>query len=176
MSSLWENESQPGSGVKASQLSAMLRISRIITLALIQGVVIFAVLVLFINQMQLNGAAGRMTWLSVGFAGLMIVNMMIIPGLVTTAQLQRFSAADLRDRSEQEQCELVYPAFQTQLLVACALAEGAAMFCVVSYLIERNWMSLAAAGVMVMLMAMRFPTRAGVEFWLENRLGEIRRQ
>ncbi len=152
---------------------AFVRSIQIITLALLQGVVIFGIIVLFINKAVVDGKPGILTWIAVGFSCLMIMNHIMIPQLISKAMLDRISTADLRGQSDLEGFERVFGIFRAQHIVACALLEGAAFFCFVTYMVEKNWMPLGAAVVLMIMIAIRFPTAAKVQFWVEDRIREI---
>ena len=168
----FENEF-PGSQSEEELLKPVVRHAQIITFALIQGVMLVAVIGLFLNQAQLNGKPEILTWIAVGFAVLALLSHLVVPTRVIRAKLSVLSNQDLKNRSEQENVSLVAGFFQTLHIIACAILEGAAMFCAIAYLVEQSWYSIAAAAVMLLLIAARFPSTSGIRYWVENRIREI---
>jgi hypothetical protein len=149
------------------------RVLQIITFALAQGVVVFGVVVLFLNGAAVNGQPEILTWTALGMAGLMIVMHFVIPPVFSRAALSGLKAADLKDKSEDGIFELIGPAFQTQHIVACALLEAAAFFNLIAYMIEKSLYPLVAAGVLIALILIRMPTTTRIEFWVSDRAREI---
>jgi hypothetical protein len=166
-----------------TRLSAHLRIMRIIVIALAMGVVIFLVVAVVLRQQNPNQPDPDppiMSLTALGFAGLQLILQAVIPGLVTT-WLRRQLAAGTWPRPG----ILPVPAddvgklcllYQTRLLVGAALAEGAAFFLLIAYLLEGQIISLAAAGVMLALVLARFPTRSGLEGWLSDQQEQLRQE
>lgn len=172
------NESEMGQNRDQSEsiselLKPRVRQAQIITFALIQGVLLFGVIALFLNQAQLNGQPDILTWIAVGFAAIALMNHLLIPSLIVRAQLSALSAQDVKNGIDQNNLNTLSGIFLSQHIVACAIPEGAAMFGIVAYLVEHNWYSLAAAGVMLLLIAARFPTETSIRYWIENRIREI---
>lgn len=58
--------------------------------------------------------------------------------------------------------------YQTRLIVRMALLEGAAFFALIAYLLEGQPLSLGLAGGLLFAMLGLFPTRAGIEAWVET--------
>jgi hypothetical protein len=56
--------------------------------------------------------------------------------------------------------------YQSRLIVACAPLEGGAFFNLIAYMMEGQTFSLMVAGVLVLLMAMWFPTMGRAEDWI----------
>jgi hypothetical protein len=54
------------------------------------------------------------------------------------------------------------------MIAGAALFEGAAFFLLVAYLVERSPWSLAAAIVMIIGVALHFPTQQRVADWIER--------
>jgi hypothetical protein len=65
--------------------------------------------------------------------------------------------------------------YQTRLILVAALLEGAGFMQAIFYLMEGQTFSLAVALVLLAWLALLFPTRAGVEEWVE-RQQELARQ
>jgi hypothetical protein len=59
------------------------------------------------------------------------------------------------------------------LIVTLALLEGAAFFNLISVMIEHHVISLIAAIALLGLMAVRFPSRTKVSWWVQDRLRDL---
>jgi hypothetical protein len=155
-------------------LDQRIRTMRIIIFALVNGVVIFMIIAIL---QRASGHFGepRDTVLisSIALAvgvGLFVANL-VVPNLV---------AAGARRQIARGQSPLVTPSpipgdvgalvavFQTRLILAAALLEGGSFFLLIAYLIEGQIYTLLGAIVLVVFLALRFPTRTGVERWLEE--------
>jgi hypothetical protein len=64
-------------------------------------------------------------------------------------------------------------AYQTRLIIGAALLEGAAFFNLVAYLLERQSLSLIAAGVLLLVILSQIPTVSRLEEWTERELATI---
>lgn len=141
---------------------SMIRTSQIITVALIAGVVIFA---LAAQLLLPDGPAPQpfIAWIALAFAVPLIALRYVIPGMLVKASLK-----DARQNIGHFTPNQLRPVFQTRLILGLAMLEGAAFFNLVAYLLERQWFSMAAAGVLVLLMVMMFPTLNQYENWVHE--------
>lgn len=143
------------------------RMSQIIVGALMMGVVMFGVVVLVVVN---PGAAGGakppqqpiLTWMAAGMAAVMLGTRAVVPGVIASVATKQAlaSGGDLR--------ESLAPVYQTKTIIGNAMLEGAAFFGLVSYLIEHNWISLCAAGAMLVVMAATFPSQGQFEQWVDQ--------
>jgi hypothetical protein len=152
--------------------TANVRTMQIIAFALMMGVVVFGVIVMFQTGGQLNGKPGLLTWIAAGFAGLMIVNHLAIPLIIAGATWKKLAADGIRQKSEQEQAQAAMGVYQAQMIVALALLEGAAFFNLVVVMQERTMISLGIVIALLVLMLIKFPTTTKVTWWIEDRLRE----
>ena len=137
---------------------------QIIVAALLMGVLSFAAVAFFLGSKREADVARTpmLTYMSMAFAGVALILYFVVPGLIAA----RSSRALGRDAS----AAAYAPVFQTKTIVACALAEGAAFFALVAYIIEGNLLSYAVVGVMVVAMLFQVPTRSGIRDWCEGQL------
>lgn len=145
---------------------------QIIAFALMMGVVVFGVIVMFQTGGQLNGKPGLLTWIAAGFAGLMIVNHLAIPSIIAGATWKKFVADGIKQKSEKEQAQAAMGVYQAQMIVALALLEGAAFFNLVVVMQERTMISLGIVIALLVLMLIKFPTTTKVTWWIQDRLRE----
>lgn len=104
-----------------------------------------------------------LTWVGVGFAALMIVPAMIVPRVITNAGLAKLESYEGED-AERALAGL----YQTRVIVAQAMPEGAAFFNLVAYQIEGNWVSLGVTAAMLLMMLAQFPTQGRFENWVRR--------
>jgi hypothetical protein len=64
-------------------------------------------------------------------------------------------------------------AFQTRLIVANALLEGAAFFCLIAYMVEVQPLCLGTPIVLVLVMVSQIPTQNRLETWVSQELETI---
>jgi hypothetical protein len=148
------NESQP------TDITAPLRAMQIVAGALMAGVVFFGVIVIVNGSLNQPPKAGILSFIGVGFAALMFVLHLIVPGIMAkNVKLESTGTSEV-----ERWCGM----YQTKMIIAFALLEGAAFLNLVACMSEHNWWSLAVAGGLVLIMAVQFPTRTRVEQWIET--------
>jgi len=133
------------------------RAAQIITIALVMGVVTFAVIaVLFVGALQPPPDGRLISGLGAGFAVIAFVMHLVVPAMIARPQAQFTDEKQL------------YGAYLGKTIIGPALLEGAAFFNIVALIIEHNWWSLAIAGGLVFWMLAMFPTRTRVDHWVET--------
>jgi len=189
----------PQSEADAS-LVAQVRVMQIIVGALVMGVVMFAGIASFISfnndkqQVELrnnplkkglsdpdagavNPAAEAapdspnqfpvFAYLGAGLAGLMIVLRLIVPRILVQIGVRDAFREQLIENVSKEQ---FVPIYQTSLIIASALLEGAALFNCIALIVQGQIWSLGIVGGLVLLMAAGFPTVDRVDAWTEEQL------
>ncbi len=63
--------------------------------------------------------------------------------------------------------------YNTKTIVALALVEGATFFDVIAFMLEGKAIVLAAVVLLVAVQATRFPTRTGLESWLDDQHAQL---
>jgi hypothetical protein len=111
--------------------------------------------------------------LASGFALVMFVNHLVIPGVVSNQQLKSAAEKGLAEDNEESRKLKVVGIYQTRLIVGLAMLEGAAFFNLVALLIEKNGLNLIFVIVALTLMLMKFPTRTKVSWWVQDKLREV---
>lgn len=137
-----------------------LRLMQIIAGALIMGVVMFA-LITTLALGALNEAPTNtiIAYIGAVFAAVSVAVHLFVPEAMAAAALKASSNRDV---------ETLCGIYQTRMIVALAMLEGAAFFNVVALIIAHTWWSLVIAGALLLLMLARIPTRTGVEHWIET--------
>jgi hypothetical protein len=138
-----------------------IRVMQIIAIALVMGVVLFALIAVFMLGALDEPADGFIVSLiGAAFASGAFVMHLIVPSLMTGSAAGDGAASDELSH---------YQRYQAKLIVGLALLEGAAFFNIIATIIEHNWWSLAIAGCLVFWMLAMFPTRTRVKHWIESR-------
>lgn len=161
----------PGDDLIISRLANTLKVSQIISAALVMGVLVFLAIVLVIIRGDVQGLpkAGLLTIIATGFGTLMIVNHMILPAIVVRPMIgkamQEASTSDTR-------IDRLGDVFRTQLIITIALLEGAAMFSLVTLIVEKNVAAIGTAIMLILLMIARFPTQTKLLWWVQDKLSQ----
>jgi len=172
-------------------LQAVTRTSQIIVGALIQGVVLFLAIVLFIseppkaqNGQETIAGLPLLTLAATVFGAMALAASFLVPRAVADSSLRGLakSGASGVTKPGGSGAKQVYPAaeserllplFQTQLIIGSALAEGAAFFAGIAFMVEHHYLALGVAGVMLAVLISRFPTADGVRGWLDEAMGRL---
>jgi hypothetical protein len=144
---------------------AWIRNMQIIAGALIAGVVVFALVAVFVLGALSQPLTGVIvSYMALGMTAMEMVPFALVPRFVTaqTVHRARQGAGNLEGDA------LQYGLYQTRMILRYALLEGAAFFCIVATIIEHNWWTLGMAGGLVLIMLTIFPTRTRVEHWIET--------
>ncbi len=157
--------------VITTRLANSLKVSQIIAGALVMGVVFFLAIVLVIIRGDLAGLpnAGILTTIATGFGVLMIVNHMILPSIVVR---QMIGKAMEQTTSSDARIDRLGDAFRTQLIISIALLEGAAMFSLVTLIVEKNVAAMGMSILLIILMIVRFPTQTKLLWWVQDKLSQ----
>lgn len=155
------------------QLAGKVRSLQVITGGLLMGVLAFMTIVLFMTQGSLSGQPELISWIAIGFAALMFVNHLMIPGIVAKAILSKISGEAIRNADESDKYERLFPALQTRHIVACAMLEGGVFFNLVAYMVTEYAGNLVTACVQTAMIVIRFPTATRAQFWIQDRIREL---
>lgn len=156
-----------------SALDGELHGMKIITIAMLAGVLVFLGISLMLSQGELGTEPEILSWVGIGFFALMLIQQLIIPPILTRNALKAISSESLRQAEPADRLRMVLPAFRTSHIVACAMIEGAAFLNIVVYIIDKFVGNLAAAAVGVVVLALKLPTSTKVQWWAEERVREI---
>jgi len=104
-----------------------------------------------------------MAYVAAAVAALNIGIRFIVPGVMDRAQLKKLPSS-----APEELVGRLFAIYQTRMIVGLAILEGAAFFNLISYVVERQSWTLAIVGLLLVLMAMMFPTLNQFENWIED--------
>jgi hypothetical protein len=154
---------------QTAELRPIVRTMQIIVGVLALGVVNFMVIAVVIIASQ-QGAANAVrgdtpiiTYAALAAAVTAIFAAFLVPNLFAGGLRKSFANAP--EKNEIRSAAQIY---QTLLIIRCALLEGAAFFCLVSYMLERQTITLAASLMLLVFLLTQFPTLSRVEAWVEN--------
>mgnify|MGYP001260938337 FL=1 len=138
--------------------------------ALAGGVLSFLGVVLVLGQQQPGPPPDQpmLTYMSIVATFVAIVMAMIIPGVVIRNQRQAILAGKPKPPEAARELGPLVAGYQTAIIIRRALVEGAAFFCLVAYMLERQSLSLVGAGVLLVFLLGGFPTRSKLEDAIEN--------
>ena len=162
-------------------IDAILRVERIILLAMVMGVVTFGVVagVLAFGQGQANAQPVAdaqlpnglpvVSLFGVGMACMALILQAIVPNMMVNAKRKPIALQFHISRAD------LLPLHQIALIVAIALCEGAAFINLIACIVEKQWWSLPIAGFLVIVMLTKFPTYHGLEEWTERQFELVER-
>lgn len=140
------------------QVTAALLTLRIIAGALIMGVATFAAVTIFLVNDNPNDDWSLLFWLALGGTVLAIIMSQVMTAMVSRGAVTRDITV-----------EKALAIYSQRVIVGMAILEGAAFFTLVIFLIEGQWLLLAATALLVVLMFIKFPSRGGLVRWIEER-------
>lgn len=155
------------------QLAGKVRVLQTITVGLLTGVFVVTGIFLVMNEGVLGDTPELISWIAIGFAALVFVNHLVIPGIVAKTILKNVSADAFRDADEGGKHELLFPAYQTRHIVACAMLESGVFFNLVAYMATEYAGNLVTACVQTAMIAIRFPTATRAQFWIQDHIREL---
>lgn len=141
--------------------------TRLIVLAMIAGIVIFAGVSLVLAPLIPNpGSMEKMLLVALGAVGLAQISGYFALRTVTLSRVRQQFA----DNPSAQPAE-AFPAYHTLTLIRSAMSESFGLFGVVIFLLTGNYMSLAAGAVSVILLVAGMPTLDGFHRFHENATG-----
>jgi len=187
-----------------NSIDQITRTTQIIMGALIGGVTIFLLIVVFLVHFAGFGAAAGaapapgqaagpnppataqsipfLTYIAVGLGAILLPLSFILPSFVAAQSLRSGATRPLDGSSNPTKSpaassgQPVTPAaaFQSSAIIGAALNEGPAFFAGIAYLIEQNPIALVVMLVLLAAMVLRFPTRDRVERWIAQQEEKLR--
>jgi len=170
------------------EMGPAVRIVQIIVGSLIAGVVVFLVIAIAVGQ---NVAADRgeqsqmLTYLGVAFAVAALIARIVVPAIIVARNRRRVAQGTWQPPQGQRLGAQATPGsffdltgdagkllfvYHVRTIVACAIIEGATFLMLIAHLVEQSTLSLIVAIVLILGLAMHFPTRSGVIRWIEGQL------
>jgi hypothetical protein len=151
-------------------------VMRIILGALIGGCLAFLIIAVIYRQARDPAPAPTfpiMTYMALGFGIFWTALSFFVPDFFVAAERRKMAQEPERHLND-PQAQLsatdavkLVGLCQTRLIVGAALVEGCVFFFIIAYMLEGSLICLVGALVLLGIMATRFPTRIGVERWVE---------
>jgi hypothetical protein len=166
---------------KQDQQARVLRTSQIIVAALLLGCVLFLVIALAVANMgaKLGPAAAEpepplITYVAIGYAVVSVLLLLVVPAVVVSAGRRALTQAgdpsDARRPEPSSTTEGLTRLWLTKTIITGALIEGSTFFLLVAYLVEQSSLSLVAAMVTIVVLALQVPTSSRMSGWMESQL------
>jgi hypothetical protein len=154
-----------------NELRPIIRTGQIVVGALALGVLNFTAVVLFLAISNHKGQAEPplITYAAIGFAVLAAIAAFGIP-LVLVGPLRQKAITNDAGKTKSSSTRALANVYFTLTIIRCAILEGAAFFCLISYMLERNPISMVAGSVLFVLLLLQFPTMSRVGDRIESDL------
>lgn len=154
-----------------ADVSQAVRTMQIIAGALMIGVMLFTIVAVVAH----GGRARNDIFLPLLFVLITvpaIIARFIVPMMLVDFYRRKIVAAvqDGELKSSADVAARLFGVYQTKLIISLALLEGGAFLNNVAYIVAGQWWSLATAGILLLMMAIQFPTRNRLEYWVHEQL------
>jgi hypothetical protein len=159
-------------------LANAIRPMQIIVTAMGSGAIMFLVVAIVVAKPA--AAQPLIAYMAVAFAVAAFAAWLVVPGVIANKACQAIAAGHTPSAAVQanvsHDADVVTQlagVFQTRLIIASALLEGAAFFNLVAYLLEGQYLSLGIASVLILLILSQFPTRGRLSVWVSHQMENI---
>lgn len=162
--------------VVSAVMEQRVRSLQIIVGAMFIGATIFLVIAFLIEPQTPRSGPPLITYVGLAYGALALIARFLLPDLFVRGQWNRLvqGAGDAAAPAGSEGGGMVVNdasalanLFATIGILRAALIEGASLLLILAHLIERTNLSLAAAGVALVILAASVPTQAGARTWFE---------
>ncbi len=147
-----------------------LRVMRIILIALCLGVLSFATVVLVVSRGAAPDAKPLMAWIGLAFAVAAFLGRQFMRSFLEVVNRKGMLEKEKAGAATKSPEAFLWNIYQTRLIIGAALLEGACFFNLVCYMVEGQWWNLAVVGVFLAINASTYPTKDGVETWIQQQL------
>jgi hypothetical protein len=168
----------------SNALDARLRVARILTVAIIAGAVIAGAILITLrtqNPPQPPAQQPIVSYVGYAFAAICLLASVLVPGIILASFRKQIAQGRQPNSSApwpQPPNDLVswITLYQSSLIISLALLEGPTFLQLIAYFLEGQSISLGVALGLVACMILKFPTRAGVERWIETQRELVERE
>jgi len=138
---------------------------RIVLFALTMGVLVFGAIAILTASEPKDGPF--MAWIGLGMGVGPVILRQILRVVIPAGLRRGIVSTD----SDSEQCRSrLLSGYQSVFVISAALLEGGCFFNLVCYMVEKQWPSLAYVGVCLVINLSTFPSKDGVETWIQQQL------
>lgn len=148
------------------------RVMLILWIAMILGVVVFAIVAGVLGKDQQPQEDMLLTMVGMGMAAFMFVVSLIVPNIVANQQF-RTTLQRGRYETEEEKKQAMNDlesVFMTKFLIGMALLEGAAFLNLVFYMVEGQILAYIPVAILVAFMIALKPSKSKLEAWIRNQM------
>jgi hypothetical protein len=164
------------------------RTLQIIVGALVAGCLVFMVIAIVVGPQIAPPAPGQgleiLTAVAIGFTAMQLAARAIVPAIMVRRGKQailrgespvkwRFPEQDARMADFYEKtgdAGKLMMLYRAKTIAGAAMLEGAAFFGLITYLANQGPIALALGGLLIVGVALHFPTRSGVIRWIGDQL------
>jgi hypothetical protein len=132
-------------------LAQQVRLMQVVVLAMAMGVLMLGVIVAVVLRPEVKNDGLMIAYVGLAAAVLCAIAGLTLPRLIAGKQPASVGT------------------YQTKLIVGAAIFEAAAFLNLIAYMLEGQFYSLVAAGILLLLILMHLPTVRSVQDWLESR-------
>ncbi|MDA0586889.1 MAG: hypothetical protein O2820_07610 [Planctomycetota bacterium] len=144
---------------------------KIVTVALIMGVVVFLGVATFIkSDPDPNAGTPMMTYMAAGFA---LINLGVRAVMLTVIPKNQIQQQRQHITDSEEGRKRLAGIYQSRLIIGMALCEGSAFFAIIAWMSESNELALGVILFLVTVMIMSFPFRQRVLDWIDVKIFEL---
>jgi hypothetical protein len=164
-----------------AEVNSVARTTQIIVVALCMGVLSFGLVVFFGGLADEEAEGNTITMTSVAFAVLCLGLSVVVPRAVAAANRRKIAAGTWqpsgnRGNVPDTDAGKLAATYQLKTIIGAALLEGPAFFALMAYMLEGHWLSLIAAGVLLVGLLAYFPTSDRVQSWVGEQLRLLEEQ
>ena len=167
--------------IKGERLDNQLRVLQMILLFLIGGVAgfMFILYVMLGARVQPFDPKAIISMVMAGLAVVALFARMILPGMIVQANVRRIATGSVAagqpspDQKELSTEVQLLGVFFMKTIIGGALLEGAAFANLVAFMLEGQVYSILLVAVLLASMTIAFPTRGGLNDWLEDQARRI---
>ena len=144
---------------------------KIVTVALIAGVVIFLGVATFIkSDPDPDAGTPMLTYMAAGSA---LINLGVRAFMLTVIPKNEIQRQRQHITDSEEGPNRLAGIYQTRMIIGMALCEGSAFFAIIAWMSESNELALGVILFLVTVMIMSFPFRQRVLDWIEVKIFEL---
>lgn len=159
------------SAESSAAVAEMLPVLRVVTGALIIGVISLLGVGFFVSGEDMVNEPEFMSWLGLGMGGLMFVQHLVIPNFIANAALKK--QGSLEDVDPDTAYYVLAQAFRTQHIIGSAMLESAAILNVVFFITTSFIGNAVFAGVMALVMIVRLVMLSSAPGWIDGKYQQM---
>ncbi len=153
-------------------LAQRCRTMQILVAALVSGVVTFLGFVVFPFRPEVGDPL--LAYVGFALAVAAIGAWLVVPKLVTSKMVSAIASGNIPPTlaravgSDRSAVSLLSSVYQTRLILASALLEGAAFFNVIAYMFEGHWLSIGVVLILLVMLLSGWPTVGRLDSWIRR--------